>query len=242
MRLAQPQEGEAAAFGGPSSDLPGLRLLQTRLQESEQQLQLLKSKTASSQRKVEALLQEIAAYQPPQKEKAPEPPQKKGYREVPYRLPLEDVSQKLETIVVVCEENRVSVVDIDAINGELKRRYPDGLIKIPMSGLLLVSTPKGDFDLKYAVTNQGVSKEYVRKADHPGQDWEEYSTEGSATRRFIESQDPDTCNIQFVVYPDSFDVFRQVRAKLWERSFESYWLPFSTGESFSTGAGKFQRD
>jgi hypothetical protein len=43
--------------------------------------------------------------------------------------------------------------------------------------------------------------------------------------------------IQFAVYPDSFDAFRSLRAKIWNKKFSVNWSPMSHGEVLTIGGG-----
>ena len=96
----------------------------------------------------------------------------------------------------------------------------------------------GDFDLKVTVAGLSRSEELVLKPDRTGETPEQAKARGSALLTRLGKLKPEENVLQFCVYPDSFEVFRELRAVAWEWDFDEVgWMPVPVGAPIRLGGG-----
>jgi hypothetical protein len=166
-------------------------------------------------------------------------PEKKGAKEVDFRLARSRDSDRKSNLGVVCLERKVYLMNFPAINEAVREELRVNKDFIKTGGT--VRAKAGDFDLKLTVTGGtqfGLRRELVLKTDHAGESAERAKAPGSALRTRLDALDPAENVIQFCVYPDSFDTFREIRALVWGQKFDEVgWLPFRVGEPILLGGG-----
>jgi hypothetical protein len=164
------------------------------------------------------------------------PPLKKVLR---YRTPISRPVQS-EELLFECSHGRVSFIDIAALLGEVRQGMED-------NGKLLrtqwqvdgVAGPAGPFRLHYTIERErglldaiagqavpeangsfryGLSGWHVEPiAAARGETAAEALAKGSEFHHVVDAIEPRQTAVTFWVYPDSFDLFRQLRDYLYER-------------------------
>jgi hypothetical protein len=232
---------------GPSADNGNTAVLMRRVASLRAQLQALDSKIADLRRRVPAAQEELEALMgrvgsiKPADPNDPDPPEKSGPMQVPYRPPFARVVHKGTPIVLVCQENCVSILDFEKFDSELEKA-----VKSQSQIQTLVKTggkfDAGDFEIKIQFLVVGrdvmVLQEAERKEGQIGEAIKLATRAGSKVRTRLDELDAENSVIQFAVYPDSYDAFRQIREVVWEGKFSVNWIPLKHGDTISIGTSK----
>lgn len=232
----QTGDGEADADGNVSlSPLTNrAEFLRSQLRTVEQEISDLDGSLEQLRGEVDELLERVESAQPPQPAADPEPKEPEDRKQVYYRPPKLQETTKSPDLIIICENGRVSVADLVAINAEAKRR---GAI----SASTVIVPSSGDFDYKIDVLNLGVfisaTEELVRKERRLGESVDAALRPDSEYRRALQRTDAENAYLQFAVYPDSHETFRAAREAAWDADFDLNWLPMSTGETIGVGSG-----
>ncbi|MGA1599575.1 MAG: hypothetical protein ACO4AU_11015 [bacterium] len=75
-----------------------------------------------------------------------------------------------------------------------------------------------------------------------GRWWHEFSRSGGELDRLLQAHRPETTYFYFWVHPNSFELFRDIRQKLWDANFEVGWKPVrdQTPLRYCSGFGEFR--
>jgi hypothetical protein len=141
-------------------------------------------------------------------EKPPVEKPKGKTKKVPFRPPIEKTTDKLSGGVVICENNRATVYDLNASD--------EGSQHFARQGNQLVRKPGPE--------HAGETVEEVRRSD-------------SRVAREISSFNSAKTYLQFAVFPDSYEVFRAAREAAWQGRFDVRWIPLPAGQPLEMGGG-----
>lgn len=164
------------------------------------------------------------------------PPEKKVLR---YRTP---VSRPVEAeeFLFECRQGRVTFIDIAALHEEVRRGLNDKMEALRQQWQITDTTAAvGAFRMRYTVERErqftdalatstptadagfrgGVSEAELEPVlPRRGETASEALTPGSQFRRIADALDSEAAAVTFFVYPDSFDLFRQLREHLYDRN------------------------
>ncbi|MCY2987517.1 MAG: hypothetical protein NTY19_06595 [Planctomycetota bacterium] len=219
--------------------------LEAQLLHLKEQIAKLDATIPKLEKQVDELTERTDLLIPRRSDESTKSPSKTPRKEVGYRRPIEQREKDLKTpVIFVCEENRVAIFDLDAANRELQEELRrKGRISLTPGKSVTFKLNAGDFVLSVtgiAVGNDiTLRQEGSRTAGCPGEPIADLSKSDSKIRKYlkqIESQAASTV-IQFIVYPDSYDAFREVRQVVWQGHFRVNWVPMSHGEKIVFGAG-----
>ena len=178
--------------------------------------------------------------------KAPRTPPA-AVKKVVYRPPLQRVTRKKPSALIVCENNRLTVFDMSSLQkhapklSDLRKQLAEEKSfehSIDLSGehfgLRLT------FDFKESNGFELSCQELFRKDGSPnrGETIAEISRNNSELRQRMGKLDPRATFVQFAVYSDSHEAFRAARSLVWQMGFEVQWRPQGPGEAIRfTGGG-----
>jgi hypothetical protein len=221
-RAASAQDTPTRETASPIETVPGTlpaarrQLLVKNLAQVESALQAVEDGNPSIlelKNQVQELIDAVHALRvdQPKEEKKEEKPAGTA-RKVMFRPPLMRPNNRPTRWVVVCQDRRVTSYDLGTKHPESEH-----------------------FELK----QNGLAMELVRKPGqrHAGETETEFLTSGSKFRRQLQQYGPQDTNVQFAVYPDSFEVFRAARKLVWDRKFEANWIPQLPGVNVGVGYG-----
>jgi hypothetical protein len=199
-----------------------LRDLTPRAERLEQSLQELKAK--------------VDAIALPRRKTSPSSPEE--LKSVQFRPPREKIVEgKVHTIHILCEGDRVSVVDYEPIAEATRKLIAENRTgEIPLK----VDLP-GDFRAEGTVTrgeSTGTKAKVflIRKEGRLGESKEDIQHDNSAFKRALRDHGPSAHVLDFVVWPDSFGVFRESRALVWN-TYGYDWTPQEAGERLELSWG-----
>jgi hypothetical protein len=246
--------GQAPDSAAPAADAR-VRVLQGQLAAIDQKLATATAKLPGLKSQVQDLVAKINSVQAPAAAKA-EP--KEDVKEenlqpqrVEYRPPLYKKTDKKPSVIFVCREGRVLAVDLAALDAALdtasaaaKAANKDARSYLRTGAFF--SLRAGDFDVSVVEVLERIRGnkiqllpryEAVPKSGRAGESREEIEGTGSAFRAYLTKLNPGNVYLQFTVYPDSFDVFRQARSAAWARGFDLIWRPIEVGGKVKIGGG-----
>lgn len=212
-----------------------IRIVESRIEETNQAVGNLANRLVEDQKSLAKLVQQLKALQAIPRD-APAQPKATGTRAVEGRVPRMRPAEQDESIVFILENGRVTPVNLQiAMESAFQRANLRGGATKGVS-----SSPVGHFDVQYEITPTFLSFELVRKtgSEHLGDSLAKFKSPGSESRRLIENTDSKTHYIQFAVYPDSFELFREVRSVAVQHGFEMGFVPMSPGQLISVGGGR----
>ena len=215
----------------------GVRLLESHLRETEQRIRTLDGRMPKLREEAQDLINQLSALTRPA---APPHDDEEGkgtgsVKKVLFRPPLGFVTKKEETpLGLAFQGNRVRVIDLDGVSEAIKEHVAkEGLA----SGM--VPGPRGDYDAKISVDGGSYSIELIPKSSSEGEKLADAIAPSSGIRTALAGFDPNTSMLQCLVYPDSFEIFREVRANLiWEKNIETGWVFQDTGKPIYLGGGR----
>jgi hypothetical protein len=179
---------------------------------------------------------------------APSP--KKTHR---YRTP---VSHPLQTeeVMFECYRGRVTLVDVAAMQDEVRRVLQDkGEMLRTRWSVTDITAPVGAFRLRYTIERERgmLEGETAAPAERNnfrfgetgwevepvvaerGEALEQALAKGSAFRKAVDSLDPNQTAVTFSVYPDSFALYRQLRDFLHDRDITVAGRPLPEGAAIA---------
>ena len=158
---------------------------------------------------------------------------------VGYRPPMLRISKKSTDLAVICRGKRLYLLDLGAMSIALQGADTS------KTGIRVL--PSGDFDIRIErwalVGARGNSFvfapqcEAVLKSGTRGETAAEIATYDSRYQTRLSELDATSSALQFMVFPDSFDLFRHARKLAWDRSFSLGWIPQEAGASIGVGGG-----
>lgn len=173
-------------------------------------------------------------------------PEKAGAKEVDFRLARGRVSSRQSNVGFVCKERKVFVFDIRATTRARDQAVKQDSPVFKDGGTLAV--PSGDFDLKVEVVRRPVGggrvevrfkQELTLRPGRAGETLEQARAEGSEYRKRLDALTPGENVLQFSVYSDSFDLFRDLRQLAWDKEFDDIaWEPYSPVQTVGFGFGQ----
>jgi hypothetical protein len=178
------------------------------------------------------------------------PPPKKTYR---YRTP---VSHPLQTeeIMFECYKGRVTLVDVAAMQDEVRRVLQEKGEQLRTRWSVTdLTAPVGAFRLRYTIERERglLERDSAAPAERNnfrfgesawevepvlaerGETAEQALAKGSAFRRAVDSLDPNQTAVTFSVYPDSFALYRQLRDFLHDRDVTVAGRPLPEGTAIA---------
>jgi len=238
-------DGESAATAEPvSQEYIYLELLRTSVYETRGDLQQVEQRLGPLEAELRSLAKRIAEIERISSRKRE---RQTGPRKVKFRPPLAHIVNKPKSLILVCEEGRITPVDITLDLAEFENADEFGAAartvvetgaeqEVRMVGRL------GAFDVRVRLKKmQDVAQQaghwLVRKDGHLGESVEAINAAESKIGNRLRTADPETTRIAFAVYPDSFEAFRQLRTLVWERGFDVNWIPMESGTPIRLGGG-----
>lgn len=222
-------------------------LLRAHVRECGRELQSLDNGLPAVRSELQELTRLISSLQSASA-KPPAPRENAGAKVIEFRPPLAYVSTRPNVIAFVCENNAVTAVDLKEVTKGILQNSGARLAareKAKESGVpqeLLLSTPNGAFDAKSVISNgqQGLSEQLslARKSGFPGETVARSSDPNSEFAKVIGRYRSENTLVQFAVYPDSYECFRELRSRLWKIGFEIYWHPVESGGAPPLGSGQ----
>lgn len=241
------QEEPASRAGERQSPPAGANVAAQRARIVRTEIQRVTAEIEAVDRKLPPLLKEIEelhkrlAEAPAESKVAEEEPEREA-RKIEFRPPLSRVSKRETNLAIVCEEGRARFLDLEEFGVLFKELAGKGTAANVEQ---LMKLKSGDYDVRCKIvvlelgtfTIRRPEAVIVRKQDRSGETPEEFRDAGSTLRKRLKALDPSKNIVQFMVFPDSHDTFRDVRSVLWEMGFEVGWIPKNTGEVLELGGG-----
>ena len=186
---------------------------------------------------IERLRKELRGRTPGQKAALGGRPSKQQPEQVVYRPPIEQFTRQ-QPIAFLCEEGRVSYLDLDALERQLKSLESSGK-GVDGSGRPF-AFDLADSDFRVRGSFRGTAKRLVaqmevhRKPNRPGETWEEIQRPESRFQRELRrigARNPSTCFVDFGVWPDSYETFRRARSLAWQAGYDVNWSAEQAGRA-----------
>lgn len=231
------------------ADSPGQResveeMLQRRTMALRAQIASLDTQIADLSRRVPTIEQEIKRLTEQAKEiKVPVPeeeidePPKREPRKVGFRPPFQREVEKKTPIVLICQNNRVGILDFDAYDKNLDALLDDESRLQLLRQTKSATVDAGDYQIRLDLIANFVSQTVVAIPGNDGDNESAALRNNSRLMQRVAELNPSSDLIQIAVYPDSFDVFRAIRQELWKREFGIQWIPMPHGEELGIGSG-----
>lgn len=251
----------AQAPGSPDAARRRTAELERQVRAAGEDTRQLESRLAALREELERLREQVAKLpsgQPDGKKTAkaavpvelrtqPAPaPDKAGAKEVDFRLARGRVSSRESNVGFVCKEKKVYVFDIRATTRAREQAMQQNSPVVKDGGTLKV--PSGDFDIKVEVARRSVGdgrvevrfkQELTLRPGRAGETLEQARAAGSEYRKRLDALTPGENVLQFSVYSDSFDLFRELRQLAWSKEFDDIaWEPYSPVQTIGFGFGQ----
>lgn len=205
--------------------------LQTELAQADQRQQRLGQRATEVEAELNKLLDDVKAVQPQERQTQKPDAQRPEPQKVHFRPPMRRDATKL-TLGVICEDNRISVVNYS--------KFREAIGPITRIGDYRAELPDSDFHFEQRV-NSPLDQPFTmtRKPGraHRGETVEEAEQAGSRFQQFLQEHDSGKYYLEFEVYPESHETFRKVRRLVWHE-YEVNWLPRVSGEPIRDGWGR----
>ena len=205
-----------------------LRDVDNDIEGQKRQLRSLREEVQDLIKKAEKIKKPLVV----KNEEKKEPPRKQK-----YRLPLQQFRTK-KHITFVVEDSTITFMDWDALNTELRKIVAgksgrvDVNFEVPGT-IFVVSGSLNVGERGYS----NVNVKATRKKGTKGDSLDAALKTGSKFHKQIGTVDPSTHVVRFLVYPDSFDAFRKLRAVAFQKKFEVGWQIQKNGEIIRLGRG-----
>lgn len=227
--------------------------LESRVVEASQQVERLGHDADQLQRRIVALVERVHAIQSPEKPLSAEPP-KREKQKVVFRPPLERSAGDRTPVGIVCENGRLSLFEFTDVNEVFKRQ----VLPLLKSGATVreeFSLGDSEFNLLVIFDTDSGTAQLARKGDsarpaappspdtavtmraHWGESAADLATPTSRVMRRLQAMDKSREYLNCAVYPDSYEVFRAVRAAAWKLGLDYDWTPFESSQPVRFGAG-----
>lgn len=230
--------GVSDAQNAPSQNAPSksglpievrLRNLEGAMAGVKQGIKSIDAKYPAMNKQVKELLEKVYSVQTPPsaKEEKEEPEVKPQPMKVEYRPPLFKLALN-SPVLFVCKEERLHVLDLAGLNRAIKAAIAGNN---PFTALAAGRTFKldADYDVLIERPLPRIRFEAVLKANRTGESHDQIKDDSSAFGGYLRKLNPKGDFLQFLVYPDSYGIFRTARSKVWERRFEMEWRPVESG-------------
>ena len=228
----------------PLADVLARRVMALRRQVEflDGQIVGLQQRIPEVERRIDELIEEAGALTIPDPQSEAQEESELEPRGVPFRPPMLRTVQKGTPLAIVCTNNRAAILDLEEHSKEVEAMRNNQSEFTALVGRGGGTLNAGDFDIRWVVQDFGVYKvfradEAIPKPGRDGESAEAAIRNSSKLMRRLREIDSESSVIQFAVYPDSFDVFRKVRAILWEREFGVNWIPLPHGEPIKLSGG-----
>ncbi len=215
--------------------------------EQEQSFQRRRQAVTDAQSELPRLRQRLAELQKNVEALEEKPPERRQLRfHLPVSRPVE-----AEELIFECQAGRVTFADLQAllqqVQRELSQKGEELRSRWSVTGK---AGPAGAFELRYAVERErgssldqlGLPPAEERQFRYGLGKWElipvwpvrgdpaaDALKEGSRFRTVVDPLDPEQVVLTFFVYPDSFELFRELRDYLHERGFVVAGRPLPPG-------------
>jgi len=225
----------SAELDAPTRDLLRRRIaaLRADIAAIESQITKLRQRMPQIEKKIDQLTDEVGSIKLPDPEEDTEEPPEKKAQAVAFGSPIvETVKDKdVKTpLALICEEGRVSILDLEKQSEEFNKiaNNKNTLQHFVRSGGGKLDA--GDFEVVMTVVILGsrvlISQVATRKPGHNGESLQMAIQPSSRLRKRLSQLDAGKSVIQFAVYPDSFNTFREIRKTIWHRDrLSSYSFP-----------------
>ncbi|MCA9124142.1 MAG: hypothetical protein H6822_30415 [Planctomycetaceae bacterium] len=224
------------------------QLLAESIVAAEREAALLARNISALDREIARLIDELSSPPPPvEKGKSEE---RVGAKELKFRPPLAQRTN-LKPMLFVCLEGRVIYPDFEAVmrhrnKSEPTAEFRDELRKAARTAApseIDVAVPEGNFNLRYLYHLNdagGLELDNLLAVPKPGGVGElpdQLRSDSSEFLTELRKAVPESTVIQFIVFHDSFEAFREARAIAWEHGFDVGWFPFAAGRDLILGGG-----
>ncbi len=246
-QVVQPEPEKKEAAQGQAGQRPlvtledRVALLEGQIQAADQSVEAMKGKIKEAEAEFEELLKKVKDLEIPKPppEKEPEPEKQRVARKVKFRPPLEKIEVNRQPTTFVIHEGTISHLDFKALNAALQKAIArkSGIVTVTAAIPDSVFALEGTVNVVDGRPSQPVNLQCVVVAGKKGESMAQFATEKSLCRRQISKLDPTESTVDFVVYPDSFDAFRQARSFAWERNLDVGWNPIESGKGLPLGQG-----
>lgn len=234
LRAAPPSPEPSTGEGGEKPILPlqqRIAVLQTQVRQVDASIDDLNGRLQPLRQEIEELLEKLDRAQPPEKE-AQEPPPREA-KEIAFRPPFEQLKLGRKTVSFVVEEGRISFLDFEEVDRQLANALQGKSTVVSIN----VDLADSDFRLEGKASQDMLDLRLVRRPGSPGETWEAAARPDSQFRKKLAQLDPQNVDVDFAVYPDSFEQFRQLRQLVWDNKFDLGWSPQSAGEPIKLARG-----
>jgi hypothetical protein len=209
-----------------------VRLFQAAVRDTDRELAALKTRLAKSREELRQLAQETRFVRP-----SPDPKSEpRAVQKAKYRPPREEFEIRRRPLLLICEEDAVSFLDVSGF----EQRVRSGALAEKKDSFT-IDQPESDFRIFCVTEGSPSSKKFtftlqpIRKPGRPGESWQEARKPGSRFRKLLALHDRDEYYLSFQVRPDSYGVFRSVRALGWDENFDVGWKPLEAGQPLVFG-------
>ena len=160
--------------------------------------------------------------------------------------------EEAQPLVFLCREGRIMLVDVEAIQGLawkrvrsiIQKRRLGGNPKVGIDGKILsedfnknpISDRSRSFDVMMTIAGR-VPKLVLKRRENAGETAEEVQRASSGYRRQIGRTRPDEYYLQFLVWPDSFEVYLEARKISAGRGLLAGWQAQTTRGEYTIDLG-----
>jgi hypothetical protein len=226
-----------------------VRVVLNGIQAASNELSQLDNRAPKLSSEVQQLMDQLAALQAPTQPMI-EPAKESAPLQVEFKPPLAYESKKSDAVRFVLENGRISLLDLELINSAIQANLPAVMAAFRADTKQVWDevwpVASGDFDVRIegksteiATGRRRLSWSYrvVRKPERQGEMLAQFQASGSLCGQAMRNADPKKVVARFHVYPDSHELFRELRKMAWDRGFEVSWVPRESGESIFLGSG-----
>ena len=133
------------------------------------------------------------------------------------KIPWSHASQK-NSLLILLRDDRLLYLDRALVYQRLKK-YLSGKDPLPTEFSL------DQYSIKLTVGGRHTHCIEFLPSPAAGEWWHKFSRHGGLMQTLMKKYPPEQNYFFFWVDPDSFDLFREIRKKLWEQRFEVGWKP-----------------
>lgn len=212
-----------------------VNLLRAQINGVDRNIDSLKRELKQLSDEIDRLMKKANQIRPPRSTRQPPGKTNPPTRTARYRLPLRRIVTGKKVATFIVENGRVSYLDGAALNTQLRKAVGNRTGRIPLD----FEVPGTDFRVRGTVTlvragNRigltNIALKVVRKANAPGEMPANALRPASRYQQALNAVSPNSYVIKFLVYPDSFEAFRQIRTAAFQRKFQVGWDLLPNGE------------
>jgi hypothetical protein len=153
-----------------------------------------------------------------------------------WELPLAREGKKDQNLLIICRNNRAFILDLGALVDAADK---DNAV-LKNGGRLRLA--KGDNDVLVTHKKIGAATyldlKCVLKDGHAGEPIESVLDDASPAMKQFGDLDPSKNTVQFTVFPDSYEVFKKLRAHAYAKGFDVAWSPMSVDQDVMLTSGR----